>query len=159
MQSGRQLFRGYESNPARQQIIWKRSILQNPQWSTYLDESSGSQTIIIESFHSGWRYPIRARVRTAPTDVCQTMQQHFAEDWCDKFAWEENKAVLTWPESPAPALLNGQPLRTAGRSPAIDFWTAREKRLCGSRNHCKAFRHTGAQDSADRSCVQPGLAS
>ena len=57
---------------------------------TYPGSGSGSQTITIESCHSHWHNLICARVRTAHTDVFQTMQQHFAEDWCDKFAWEKN---------------------------------------------------------------------
>ena len=60
-----------------------------------------------------------------------------------KFAWEEEKAFVTWPTRSAEALFNSQSLRSAGRSPAVDFWQSRELRLCGNRNYREVYIRTG----------------
>ena len=49
----------------------------------------------------------------------------FHEDWAEKLHWEESRVFQTWPQYPAQELLNGQALRTAGRSPAVDVYTER----------------------------------
>ena len=48
-------------------------------------------------------------------------------------------------------LLNSQSTRTAGRSPAVDFWSHREKRLTGLRNYCKLWRRTDKTSAATQS--------
>ena len=87
--------------------------------STYPGTESGTQTI--ESMHSHWQRVLSAACRAAPQAIFDSMQQIYTEHWCQKYAWKERRAFTTWPQEPAPALLNGQTLRTQGRSPAIDF--------------------------------------
>ena len=63
------------------------------------------------------------------------MQDLYTKVWATKFAWGEPKHFVTWPESPADVLLNGQTLRTEGRSPAVDFWCGRERWDSGAQNY------------------------
>ena len=50
---------------------------------------------------------------------------------------------VTWPELPAASLLSSESLHSAGRSPAVDFWQARDQtKLCGSRNYYHMHRRT-----------------
>ena len=67
------------------------------------------------------------------------MQQHFEEEWSQTFC--------TWPSEPAQELLNGQNLRSAGRSLAIDYWNHSEKKLTGRCNYCKVYQHTSGTDA------------
>ena len=116
---------------------------------TYPGSGTGTQTL--ESFHSYWHFRVRSAVRTTPTEIFSSMQKLFEEDWCKKFQWAERRSVLTWPDKPAMDLLNSQSLRTAGRSPAVDFWSHREKRLTGLRNYCKLWRRTDKTSAATQS--------
>lgn len=108
---------------------------------TYPGSSSGTQTI--ESHHSYWQNTVKAKVRQAPSEVFAAMENWFRDEWSGKFAWEEEKAFVTWPTRSAEALFNSQSLRSAGRSPAVDFWQSRELRLCGNRNYREVYIRTG----------------
>ena len=112
---------------------------------------SGTGTQPLESFHSYWHLRVRSAARTTPTEIFSSMQKLFEEDWCKKFQWAERRSFLTWPDKPAMDLLNSQSLRTAGRSPAVDFWSHREKRLTGLRNYCKLWRRTDKTSAATQS--------
>ena len=115
---------------------------------TYPGSSSGTQTL--ESFHAYWQNNVKAKVRQAPTEVFAAMEGLFRDEWADKFAWEEEKAFVTWPTRSAEALFNSQSLRSAGRSPAVDFWQNRELRLCGNRNYREVYIRTGEPTGTDR---------
>ena len=61
---------------------------------------------------------------------------------------------MTWPETSAGVLYNSESLRSAGRSPAADFWDQREKKLCGNRNYFQIWVRTdGQKASADAAGV------
>ena len=80
------------------------------------------------------------------------MQALYQDDWQEKFAWGEQKIFRTWPALPAEELLNSNALRNAGRSPAVDSWQGRQKRLCGNTNHYQLYiRADGDADSVDAS--------
>ena len=49
---------------------------------------------------------------------------------------------MTWPETSAGVIYNSESLRSAGRSPAADFWNQREKKLCGNRNYFQIWVRT-----------------
>ncbi|CAK9086653.1 unnamed protein product, partial [Durusdinium trenchii] len=115
---------------------------------TYPGTASGSQTI--ESFHARWQAQVQGSVRASPQDIFKNMQKLFSSTWKDQFEWEESKIFRTWPETTASALLNGQTLRSTGRSPAVDFWNARELRMDKTRNYCHVVLRT---DNADN----PGI--
>ena len=112
---------------------------------TYPGSAPGTQTI--ESFHSAWQSKVQKSARLSPVDIFTYMQQHFEEEWSHTFCWEEEKTFLTWPSEPAQELLNGQSLRSAGRSPAIDYWNHREKKLTGRCNYCKVYQRTSGTDA------------
>ncbi|CAK9026508.1 Ribosomal protein L15, partial [Durusdinium trenchii] len=113
---------------------------------TYPGSSSGTQPL--ESFHSYWQGTIKAKARTSPADRFGSMQDLFQKDWAARFAWDEEKKFVTWPARSADALFNSQSLRSAGRSPARDFWEHREKRLCGNRNYREVYIRTGDTEGA-----------
>ncbi|CAJ1453396.1 unnamed protein product, partial [Effrenium voratum] len=71
------------------------------------------------------------------------------DDWASRFAWEEEKTFVTWPARSADALFNSKSLRSAGRSPARDFWEHREPRLCGNRNYRQVYIRTGEAGGTD----------
>ena len=110
---------------------------------TYPGSSSGSQTL--ESFHSYWQAGIQARARAKPTAVLRCMQDMYRDDWQEKFQWAEERSFLTWPETAAEALYNSESLRQAGRSPAVDFWKAREGRGAGKTNYYQVWVRTDGQ--------------
>ena len=110
---------------------------------TYPGSSSGSQTL--ESFHSYWQAGLKARARAKPTEVLRCMQDMYRDDWHEKFQWAEERSFLTWPAVAAAALYNSESLRQAGRSPAVDFWKAREGRGAGKRNYYQVFVRTDGQ--------------
>ncbi|CAE7236065.1 RPL15 [Symbiodinium sp. CCMP2592] len=114
---------------------------------TYPGTGSGTQSL--ESFHAYWQAQVRSKVRTAPTDIFRAMEDLYKTDWCKKFMWEEARSFLTWPDRPALDLLNSTMLRTAGRSPAADFWDQRAKKLTGLRNHFKIWRRTDKAKGQD----------
>ena len=58
----------------------------------------------------------------------------------------QKKIFRTWPENTAQILLNGQTLRSLGRSPAVDFWKARELKVDKTRNHCHVVLRTDAPE-------------
>ena len=93
---------------------------------TYPGSSSGTQPL--ESFHGYWQSRLSDKKRASPTQIFEVMQKVYEEDWCDKFSWSEERAFLTWPAQPAAALLNSQSLRSAGRSPAVDYWHERARK-------------------------------
>lgn len=113
---------------------------------TYPGSSSGTQSL--ESFHSYWQNTVKGKVRQSPAEVFGAMETLFKEDWAKRFAWDEEKAFVTWPAISAEALFNSQSLRSAGRSPAVDFWANREPRLCGNRNYRQVYIRTGEPTSA-----------
>lgn len=94
---------------------------------TYRGSSSGTQTL--ESFHGYWQKRVEARARAKPTEVFSLMQGS------TKFEWGEKRVFAKWPTISAEALFNSESLRSAGRSPAVDFWTGRGRKLCGNREH------------------------
>eukprot|EP00438_Fugacium_kawagutii_P008368 Skav228124 [mRNA] locus=scaffold1220:246254:247684:+ [translate_table: standard] len=110
---------------------------------TYPGSASGTQTI--EGFHSSWQAKLEKNARTSPLDLFSHMQE-LLDDWSVEFGWDEERSFQTWPPEPAQDLLNGQALRSVGRSPAIDFWTNREKKISGARNFCKTYRRTSGTD-------------
>ena len=112
---------------------------------TYPGSASGTQTI--ESFHSSWQSKLKKGTRISPLEVFDHMQKIFEDDWSSQFDWDEEADFLTWPLEPAQELLNGQASRTVGRSPAVDFWYHREKKLNGCRNHFKIHRRTSGTDA------------
>ena len=114
---------------------------------TYPGSSSGTQTL--ESFHAYWQSSIKAKARVSPTEIFASMQQLFENDWASRFAWEEEKTFVTWPARSADALFNSKSLRSAGRSPARDFWEHREPRLCGNRNYRQVYIRTGEAGGTD----------
>ncbi|CAE7390174.1 unnamed protein product [Symbiodinium necroappetens] len=105
---------------------------------------SGSGTQPLESFHAYWQDAVRSSVRSDPRAIFARMEKLFHDDWAKKFEWEESRVFQTWPQYPAQELLNGQALRTAGRSPAVDFYTERGRKLCGQCNHYKMYWRTDA---------------
>eukprot|EP00438_Fugacium_kawagutii_P009631 Skav214980 [mRNA] locus=scaffold508:78764:83263:- [translate_table: standard] len=110
---------------------------------TYPGSASGTQTI--ESFHASWETKFKQKLRLSPLNIFAHMQELFSE-WSEDFSWEEARVFRTWPAVHAQELFNGQALRAAGRSPAIDYWKSRGKKLTGGRNHFKVFRRTNGSD-------------
>ena len=91
----------------------------------------------------------KAKARVSPTEIFASMQQLFENDWASRFAWEEEKTFVTWPARSADALFNSKSLRSAGRSPAREFWEHREPRLCGNRNYRQVYIRTGEAGGTD----------
>ena len=119
---------------------------------TYPGSSCGTQPL--ESFHSYWQGRVRAKARAEPTEIFACMQDLYKDDWSEKFSWQEKRAFLTWPEKPSEALYNSASLRSAGRSPAVDFWHSRSPRLCGSKNYFQCYIRTdGVKNSVDKSGI------
>ena len=119
---------------------------------TYPGSSSGTQTL--ESFHAYWQTRLEAQARAKPTEVLACMQDIYRNDWCQKFCWSEQRSFMTWPERSAEALFNSDSLRSSGRSPAVDFWQERGKRLCGQTNYFQAYIRTdGQKNSVDPSGI------
>ena len=118
---------------------------------TYPASGSGSQTI--ESFHAVWQRKLENKIKADPRNLFVEMQAIFETDWADKFDWANPAAFRTWPETPALALFNGQSLRSAGRSCAVDFWSNREKKLCGGHNYYKLYRRTDDSKTEDPSGI------
>lgn len=83
----------------------------------------------LESFHGYWQKRVEARARAKPTEVLSLMQGSM------KFEWGEKRVFAKWPTISAEALFNSESLRSAGRSPAVDFWTGRGRKLRGNREH------------------------
>eukprot|EP00438_Fugacium_kawagutii_P024089 Skav218388 [mRNA] locus=scaffold3482:8652:12922:- [translate_table: standard] len=110
---------------------------------TYPGSASGTQTI--EGFHSSWQTKLKQNVRVSPIEFFNHMQEMF-EEWCSEFCWDEARLFHTWPPEPAQELLNGQALRSVGRSPAVDFWLNRETKISGARNYWKTYRRTSGTD-------------
>ena len=106
---------------------------------------SGSGTQPLESFHAYWQDAVRASVRSDPRAIFSRMERLYEEDWATKFAWQDARVFQTWPQHPAQELLNGQALRTAGRSPAVDFFNERAPKLCGNCNYFKLHWRTDAK--------------
>ena len=115
---------------------------------TYPGTSSGTQPL--ESFHSYWQDTVKGQLRQSPAEVFGAMEKLFENDWATKFAWGEEKVVVTWPAGSAEALFNSQSLRSAGRSPAVDFWLNREPRLCQNRNYRQVHIRTGEPSSTSK---------
>lgn len=105
---------------------------------------SGSQTI--ESFHSHWQASLESNIRAAPARIFASMQEIFQEDFAERYAWGSVCDYFTPSGDEAPALYNSQSLRAAGRSPAVDFWNHRERRLCGGHNYYKVHHRTQGED-------------
>ena len=132
------------------QSLWEASTLWFAGfWSgiigTYPGSSSGTQTL--ESFHSYWQTRIQAKARAKPTEIFQCMQDLYENDWAGKFQWQEKRPFMTWPETSAEMLYNSESLRSAGRSPAADFWDG-SKKLCGNRNYCQLWVRTDGQKAS-----------
>ena len=106
---------------------------------------SGSGTQPLEYFHACWQDAVRASVRSDPRAIFSRMERLYEEDWATKFAWQDARVFQTWPQHPAQELLNGQALRTAGRSPAVDFFNERAPKLCGNCNYFKLRWRTDAK--------------
>ena len=95
-----------------------------------------------ESFHSQWQAFVSGKVRESPLSIFEFMQTIFQRQWQEKFRWGTQMHV------PAAALLNSEGLRSAGRSPAVDFWQAKDQtKLCGCRNYYHMHRRTDAAGS------------
>ena len=86
----------------------------------------------------------------SPTKIFSIMQKLYTEEWSEKFRWGEARSFLTWPERFAEDLLNSQTLRSAGRSPAVDFWANRDKKLSGQRNYFRVWRRTDPTTSCSQ---------
>ena len=112
---------------------------------------SGCGTQPLESFHAYWQSAARSQARAAPTEIFNVIQKIYKEDWSQKFKWGEKRSFLTWPDRPAQDLLNSQTLRTGGRSPAVDFWANRGKKLSGLYNYFKLWRRTDKTSAATQS--------
>ena len=106
---------------------------------------SGSQTI--ESFHSHWQATLKADIKAAPTQIFATMQKIFRNDFEERYAWGSACDYFTSRSEESEALYNSQALRSAGRSPAVDFWQNRELRLCGGHNYRKIHRRTHGEET------------
>ncbi|CAJ1345601.1 unnamed protein product [Effrenium voratum] len=72
-----------------------------------------------------------------------------AEYFQHTYFQKEEKTFVTWPARSADALFNSKSLRSAGRSPARDFWEHREPRLCGNRNYRQVYIRTGEAGGTD----------
>ena len=107
----------------------------------YPGSASGTQTI--ESAHAQWQKSLGKSTEVAPQKVFHAMQEIFQDSWSKKFQWHTKREFPTWPCEVSAALLNGQSLRSLGRSPAIDFWNARETKLSACRNYCVVHQRTG----------------
>ena len=79
------------------------------------------------------------------------MQDIYQNDWCEQFRWSEQHSFMTWPEHSAAALFNSDSLRSAGRSPAVDFWKERGQRLCGQTN----YLHIHIRTDGEKTSVDP----
>ena len=110
---------------------------------TYPGTGSGTQTI--ESFHSYWQSLLRNKIRAAPLKLLDVMSALYSDDWAQHFEWGQHRRFGSWPTAPAQNLLNGQTLRSTGRSTAVDFWQARGQRLCGNHNYAVVHRITDAE--------------
>jgi hypothetical protein len=85
---------------------------------------TGSGSLTLEALHSSWEREIRNEVRSNVFQILPKMQGLY-EKWKTTFAWGENCSFDHYPKGFDESLLNGAPLRGAGRSPAVDFWTHR----------------------------------
>ena len=113
---------------------------------TYPGSGSGS--------HSQWQALVSGKVHESPLSIFESMQTIFQKERQDKFRWRTQMHFVAWPELPA----NSESLRSAGRSPAVDFWQARDQtKLCGSCNHYHMHRRTddAASMSPEGSDVRP----
>ena len=106
----------------------------------YPGSASGTQTL--ESKHAQWQQELGKYTRVAPQKVFDAMQTIFTDSWSKKYEWSSKREFPTWPQEETGSLLNGQTLRTAGRSPAIDFWNGRDRKLTGHRNYHVVHRRT-----------------
>ncbi len=75
----------------------------------------------------------------------------YSETWKEQFAWGEDANFDSFPRAHAESLLNGGSLRSAGRSPAVDYWRNRQVKLDGRRNHvvCSIRTDPGNKSSPD----------
>ena len=64
----------------------------------------------------------------SPDKIFSRVQKLYAEQWCEKFRWDQARNFLTTTED----VLNSQTLCIAGRSP-VDSWANREKNFLASR--------------------------
>eukprot|EP00973_Karenia_brevis_P046015 6373799-Karenia_brevis.AAC.1 len=72
------------------------------------------------------------------------MQEMYTEHWCDIFHWGQPCSFDHYPTEYDDNLLNGGALRTAGRSPAVDFWRNRD-----NGNYRRVSRRTGTPEDED----------
>ncbi|CAK9005086.1 Uncharacterized protein SCF082_LOCUS8446, partial [Durusdinium trenchii] len=89
---------------------------------------------------------LESNIRAAPARIFASMQEIFQEDFAERYAWGSVCDYFTPSGDEAPALYNSQSLRAAGRSPAVDFWNHRERRLCGGHNYYKVHHRTQGED-------------
>ena len=77
----------------------------------------------------------------SPDKIFSRVQKLYAEQWCEKFRWDQAQNFLTWLERTTEDVLNSQTLCIAGRSP-VDSWANREKKLSGQPTHFRLWRRT-----------------
>ena len=85
---------------------------------------TGSGSLSLEALHSSWEKEIRNEVRSNVFQILPKMQCLYRK-WESTFAWGQDCSFDHYPRGFDESLLNGASLRTAGRSPAVDFWTHR----------------------------------
>ena len=109
---------------------------------------SGSGTQALESFHAYWQSLVQKEARPSPVRIFDVMQRLYKDTFAHKYAWGQPRTFGNIPKDHARCLINGAGLRSAGRSPAVDFWAKREQQLDGTRNYRKAFAPRSGQRSS-----------
>ena len=114
---------------------------------TYPGTGSGSQAL--ESFHAFWQSLLHKEMRASPVSVFDGMQRLFKEHFEQRFQWGVHRTFDNFPKEHARDVMNGGALRTVGRSPAVDYWTHRDNRIDGARNHRRIVRRSDGQPARD----------
>lgn len=103
---------------------------------------TGSGTLTLEARHAQWEDIVRTGTQKNIFRILPQMQEMYDDHWSDLFGWGEKLSFDHFPKQYDESLLNGGALRSAGRSPAVDFWRNR-----GEGNHQRVHKQTGAADS------------
>ncbi len=78
------------------------------------------------SIRSRWQHELNSRGRANPRRIFAEMHKLFTDSWQKTFSWGTARSFCLYPRYLSEDLFNGAALRTAGRSPAVDFWVHRD---------------------------------
>ncbi len=84
-----------------------------------------------EAMHSAWERHLDVRGKEVEgAEVLTVMQQLYTHQWAEQFEWGRSETLHLCAPLDDPSMLNGTSLAAAGRSNAMELWTAAARYKC-----------------------------